>query len=343
MNSFETLPSSAQTAYAELLTALMSAPFPARGTSYFTREVKGRAYWYLQYKIGASQRSHYIGPDNDEVRGLVARARALTEADAADRPVRERLVATCVASGLQAPAKAEARIYEALVQSGVFATGGVLVGSHAFLNLGNLLGVRWIGATRTEDIDVAHDPSIDVAAGDEVVDLEAELRKADRAFFAVPALDARHPSTTFKIRGKQLSVSLLTPLTGKPDSRPVLLRALRAAAEPLRFLDYLLEDSQLAAVPVDAGLLIRLPDPARFALHKLVVSQRRPAAFSAKSRKDIAQADRVLEVLRDFRPGDIRRAWDAAQSMGDAFMRHLAAGMRQLSDGNAHFLGQLPR
>lgn len=334
------LPASAQTAYADLLTALMSAPFPARGTSYFTREVKGRAYWYLQYKIGTSQRSHYIGPDTDDVRSLVERARALTAADSEDRAVRERLVATCVAAGLQTPAKGEARIYEALVQSGVFAAGGVMVGSHAFLNLGNLLGVRWIGATRTEDIDIAHDPSIEIASRDEAVDLEATLREADRAFFAVPALDSRNPSTRFKIRGKQVSVSLLTPMTGKPDSGPVLLHSLKAAAEPLRFLDYLLEDSQLAAVPVDAGLLIRLPDPARFALHKLVVSQRRPAAFAAKSRKDIAQADCVLDVLRDFRPGDVRRAREAAQAMGDGFVRYLDSGARRLSEENRRFLEQ---
>lgn len=343
MNTFETLPASAQIAYAELLTALLSAPFPARGKSYFTREVKGRAYWYLQYKIGASTRSHYLGPDNNELRELIERARSLVADDAKDRAVRERLVATGLAAGLQSPATSEARIYEALVQSGIFAAGGVLVGSHAFLNLGNLLGVRWISATRTEDIDIAHDPSIEVAASDERGDLEAELRNADRAFFAVPALNAKNPSTTYKIRGRQLSVSLLTPLIGKPDNKPVTLHNLKAAAEPMRFLDYLLEDSQLAAVPVDAGLLIRLPDPARFALHKLVVSQRRPAAFVAKARKDIAQADAVLEALRDFRPGDIRHAFAAGVNMGEKFMQQLREGGRLLSDVNQEFLAELDK
>lgn len=341
MSTFETLPSSAQTAYAELLTALLSAPFPARGKSYFTREVKGRAYWYLQYKIGASTRSHYLGPDNNELRELIERARSLVADDAEDRAVRERLVATGLAAGLQSPAASEARIYEALVQSGIFAAGGVLVGSHAFLNLGNLLGVRWISTTRTEDIDIAYDPSIEVAASDEPGDLEAELRNANRAFFAVPALNAKNPSTTYKIRGRQLSVSLLTPLLGKPDTKPIVLNNLKAAAEPMRFLDYLLEDSQLAAVPVDAGLLIRLPDPARFALHKLVVSQRRPAAFVAKSRKDIAQADAVLDVLRDLRRGDIRMAFDAAKEMGDKFMQQLRDGVRLLGDENRKMLETL--
>ena len=32
-----------------------------------------------------------------------------------------------------------------------------------------------------------------------------------------------------------------------------------------RFLDYLIEENQPAAVPVGSGLLIRVPDPARFA------------------------------------------------------------------------------
>lgn len=44
---------------------------------------------------------------------------------------------------------------------------------------------------------------------------------------------------------------------------PVMLKGLNVAAEPVRFLDYLIEQSQPAAVPVGSGLLIRVPDPAR--------------------------------------------------------------------------------
>jgi hypothetical protein len=327
--AYEALPASAGTAYDDLLTHLLTAPFPARGISYFTREVKGRNYWYMQYKIGSTNRSWYIGRDTEATRRLVKRARGIPVSDQDERAVRERLVQTGVATGLRTPSLAEARVYEALVQTGLFVAGGVMVGSHALLNIGNLLGVRWInGMDRTADIDIAHDPHIDVATPLLDADLEAILREADKAFFAVPALDRKSPSTSYKIRGKELSVSLLTPMHGAPGSQPVPIKPLRTAAAPVRYLDFLLEDSQAAAVPVEAGLLIRVPDPARFALHKLVVSQRRPAAQAAKSRKDIAQAAAVLEVLRDLRPGDIRAAREAAEQHGAKFMQQMrdAAG-----------------
>ena len=123
-----------------------------------------------------------------------------------------------------------------------------------------------------------------------------------------------------------------TPMRGTPSGKPVLLKGLNAAAEPVRFLDYLIEDSQPAAVPVGAGLLIRIPDPARFALHKLVVSQRRSAAFAAKSRKDLAQAAAVLDVLKDLRPGDIDLAGDAALRMGGKFIDQMLAAANLLDD-----------
>ena len=43
---------------------------------------------------------------------------------------------------------------------GVFRLDGVLVGTHAFLVLGNILGVPWDGGSiRTQDIDIALAPS----------------------------------------------------------------------------------------------------------------------------------------------------------------------------------------
>ena len=135
------------------------------------------------------------------------------------------------------------------------------------------------------------------------------------------------------MRNRDVTVSLLTPMLGKPSGKPVLLSGLNAAAEPVRYLDYLLDNSQPAAVPFGAGLLVRVPDPARFALHKLAVSQRRQAAFAAKSRKDIAQAAAVLEVLNDLRPGDVIAAGEAARLQGERFVNRILVAAKRLDDG----------
>jgi len=58
---------------------------------------------------------------------------------------------------------------------------------------------------------------------------------------------------------------MLTPLIGKPSSKPVLITALNTYAEPMRFLDYLLVDTQSAILIARAGILVNVPTPARYA------------------------------------------------------------------------------
>src|SRR5690606_20206575 len=180
--------------------------------------------------------------------------------DAADFEYRERLVTAGIAGGLHAPTAAEARVYEALAQAGVFEGGGVLVGSHAFGLIGNMLGVRWTSTlTRTSDIDVARDPHFIVGTSADPINLEQYLRESHKAFFAVPALNPKQPSTQYKIRGQTLTVSLLTPMRGKEDSTPIAIPALNAAAEPVRYLDYVMDNAQLAVGMARAGILVRVP------------------------------------------------------------------------------------
>lgn len=197
--------------------------------------------------------------------------------------------------------------------------------------MANALGVKWDrAAMRTQDVDIAHDYQLHVTVPDVEVDVEQALQQADKAFFAVPALNRKHPSTTFSVRGAELSVSLLTPMRGAPDAAPKPIPSINAVAKPLRFLDYLLDDVQSAAAPIRQGVLVNIPSPARFALHKLVVSRRRPAAFATKAKKDVVQAEQVLRVLLEDRPGDLILALEAAQQMPPKFMKQLEAGLAQL-------------
>ena len=323
----------AQVAYSDLLANLLTATVPDRGISYFTRRVNGSDYWYMQHVVGSEKRSIYLGPDTADIRELVDRCKRRQADDSRQRTDRQQLVAVCAASGLHTLTSAEGRVYEVLAQTGLFAAGGVIVGTHAFLNIGNMLCVRWLrSAAQTLDIDIAQSQSISLASPRIETDIWDILDKKDMGVIPVPALNVRHPSTRFRLRNRDLTVSLLTPLQGKPSGKPVLLKGLNAAAEPVRFLDYLMENSQPAAVLVGAGLLVFVPDPARFALHKLAISQRRPPAFIAKSRKDISQAAAVLEVLNELRPGDIHAAGQAARQVGAKFVKQVIAGAGRLDD-----------
>jgi hypothetical protein len=128
-------------------------------------------------------------------------------------------------------------------------------------------------------------------------------------FIPVPTLDPRQPSTSFKVRGQELRVDLLTPLVGKPSGTPVFVPALQAVAQPLRFLDYLLENPVPAIMAGRTDLaLVNVPAPERFALHKLLVSESREAAFATKAEKDRLQALQLLTVLLQEAPDGLPEA-----------------------------------
>ena len=93
-----------------------------------------------------------------------------------------------------------------------------------------------------------------------------------------------------------------------------------------------IEDNQFAAIAFRSGILVNVPAPARFAVHKLVVSRRRPSAQQVKARKDIQQATELFNILIEDRPGDIWIALDAASTMPRKFQSHLKEGINLLPD-----------
>lgn len=302
------------------------------GISYTTKTVSGNKYIYLQYTVGSRKKEISLGPNSEALQAKIAEQKERRAQAKEDIAGRERLVAMAIKGGAIGPSATEARVIEALARSGVFLAGGVLIGSHAFSVYGNMLGVQWPkAAMKTQDVDVAAaEERIPVAVSKNARPLLEVLQEADLGFHGVPALDNRKPSTSYTIRGKAFLVDMLTPMVGKPRSEPVYLKQLNTYAEPLRFLDYLIEGSVPAVIVARAGILVNVPDPARFALHKLVVSVRRGTHHAMKSRKDVMQASQLLEVLIEERPGEIILAIDAALEMPDKFMSQLKNGAEQL-------------
>lgn len=328
------LPESTRLLYSQLLSQCLHASAPSgRGLSFVKKKIKGTTQWYLQLTVGSQKTQHYIGPDTQEVQDLIANEKKLWDKAKPDREAREQLVSMLVRGGAHTVSAAEARVLEVIERAGAFLVGGVLVGSHAFSIYGNMLGVNWPSKiTQTHDVDIARDNHIAIGLRNESVNLKQALLDADMGFVEVPALDRKSPSTSFRILGKQLSVDVLTPMFDKPVSKPVLITALNTYAEPLRFLDYLLDDTQPAVIVARAGVLVNIPSPARYALHKLVASSRRPAAMQTKTIKDIDQARLLLTVLFEDRPGDIQAAIKSAKKMPEKFLEQLTTGIKKLPD-----------
>ncbi len=327
------LPQSTQLLYAELLQQCATALPNQRGISFVSKTVSGHRYWYMELVVGSTKRQFSLGPDSDALRAQIDQQKSLYASAAADLKPREKLVTMLISGGAFSPAAADGRVLEVLAQAGVFLSGGVLVGSHAFNSYANMLGVSWGSALmQTQDMDLASHRQVSVAMRQDTPDVKSLLLESGMGFFEVPALNVKSPSTSFKVRGQEFHVDLLTPQQEAAAEEPVFLPHFKTYAHPIRFLEYLLEDNQFAAIAFRSGILVNVPAPARFAVHKLVVSRRRPSAQQVKARKDIQQATELFNILIEDRPGDIWIALDAASTMPRKFQSHLKEGINLLPD-----------
>lgn len=326
------LPVTTQTAYAELLDQLLALDAHrsighAPG-AFVAKTIKGRAYLYFQYSTpGGTTGQAYIGPKSEALDAVVARFAAEREAVREDRERIEELAAVLRAGGAAATDAASARVLAALADAGVFKLGAVLVGTHAFLALGNLLGVRWEGASaRTEDVDIGVARVLEVAVPPGDADVPRAIERLEMGFLPVPGFSPKDASTSFKVRGRGLRVDLVTPGDRARSGKPLHVGRFNAAAAPVRYLELALEDTQPAAVVNGGGVLVAVPHPARFALLKLLVAQDRPSAFQTKADKDVVQAVQLIEALEELRPGEMRIAWRATRARGKGWATALERG-----------------
>ncbi len=317
--SYQRIPESNLTLYSELLDQSIQAAASeaANGVplgSFTSKKIKGRTYWYLQRSRGEGKHQAYLGPDSPALHEWMEKARASASEIKVDRENLARLSKMLVSGGAIHEPAALLMALRLLADSRVFQLGGILVGTLAFRLFANALGVKFArSALQTQDLDIAHDPAIGVALAreSEPVDLDHSIGSAGMDFHPVPPLDPKRPSTSFKVRGRDLRIDFLTPMHGPDSHEPVYLPAFGLSAQPLRHLGYLLDPIIQAVALGSAPVLVNLPEPARFALHKLWTSTRRPATFQAKARKDLVQASQLIEILLDDRPGDLVDAWSA--------------------------------
>jgi len=320
------LPLPARTAYAELLELLLALEATrsighAKGT-FVTKKVKERDYTYFQYSgPGGRLEQRYLGPRTAALDAVVQRFERERDIVKVEREHIHAVAAVVRAGGAGITDGASARVVSALAAAGVFRLGGVLVGTQAFVVLGNVLGVKWTGLhVRTDDVDIGAMRHLHVAVPELAADVPKALDELEMGFLPVPGFDPKAPSTAFKVRGRGLRVDLLTPASSSSTAAKlpsaVTIPRLNTAATPLRFLDYVLDDAQPAALVNGGAVLVNVPSPARFALHKLLVATDRPSALHSKVEKDLAQAAVLVDALEEERPGDLAAAWKALRGRG---------------------------
>jgi hypothetical protein len=325
--------SAAQAAYAEVLETCrhdeLSRSVANLSGSFNRKTVKGSTYWYYQFTdaAGGATRQIFVGPDSEQLRQLVERAAAKGA-----KPL-DVVVKGAIALGCAAMIPAHYRIVRRLNEIGFFRAGGLLVGAHAFLAYGNALGVGWGDLARTQDIDFAHAGNdLDVALPATLwIHTKDAIEHLAEGFLPVSGFRPRDKTATFVSKmDRTLRVDFLTPMVHGRD-RVFEHPSLGVNLQPLRFMEYLLEDVQQAAILSAAGaVLVNVPDPARFALHKLLVYAERRGRSPEKAMKDLRQASALIEVVSEFREDSLRKLWRDLLDRGPGWRRRARTAMGAL-------------
>jgi hypothetical protein len=250
-----------------------------------------------------------------------------------DYRIRRRLVSSLTRDGDLPADRTSGLIVETLATAGLFRLRAVLVGTLAFGTYSGLMGVRIpSAAVMTGDADFAQDHAISAEVMDSLPPILELLQSADPTFRAVPTLQGAE--TTAFVNDGGYRVEFLTTKRGKDEylDRPADMPALGgASAQPLWFMDFLVREPVRTALLYGAGVSVIVPDPARYAVHKLIVASRRHATGALKRDKDIMQAGILVEaLLQTKRSSDLAMAYIEAWERGRAWEEGIKTGAAML-------------
>lgn len=327
------LPLSAQTAYAQLLDAALGAELLRSVAdlpgSFNAKRVKGRTYWYFQYTEPAGKlRQVYVGPDNETVRRLIARQRETPSAARSLGP----LARSALALGCTGVLPRHWRVIRRLADYGFFHAGGLLIGTHAFLACGNMLGLRWGGQERTQHIDFAHAGKAMslLLPSDAQVKTDHAIESLGMGFLPVTGLGGKSGGTYLIPSEPEFRLDFLTPRHRGGDE-PFVHPQLNITLQPLPFMEFSLEKFEQAVLFCgEGGVLVNVPSPERYTLQKLLVFGERTGTLRAKSSKDLAQAACLAAYLWDHRREALAEALQDLLSRGRGWVARYRQGAAAL-------------
>ncbi len=327
-----------QSAWVDLLRLLkQDAVSDLRGTPRL-KTINGRGYWYDQFRLGDSVTDRYLGEDSDDLRQRIEthkKHRAATQDLAKECG---RLMRILRAEGYLTPDLGTGQIIQALARAGVFRLGGTLVGTQAFRCYEGVLGVQ-IGfdqSAMTQDVDIASFERLSLAIGDHVEPDLAPLFDSLK-FAPVPDLD-QGQVWRWKQTSRQTLVEFLTPsFDAEEGLRP--LAALGVSAQSLHYLNYLIAAPLTVPFLYRSGVLVQVPRPERYAIHKLIVAdRRREGETSQKSQKDRMQSAFLIDVLSQERPDDLAEAFATAMDTGKSWRERIERSLKRLPKARAQLI-----
>ncbi|EFO34015.1 conserved hypothetical protein [Roseibium sp. TrichSKD4] len=296
------------------------------------KTVGAKTYWYDHFRVGNRTIDRYIGEDAPELRGRLERQAEIAKAAKQAERERARLMRVLRAEGYLFADVGSGQVVAAMAKAGVFRLGGTIVGTHAFRCYEGELGVRisFDQSAATDDIDIASFERLSLALADTVEPPLAETF-SELQFDPLPALES---GKTWRWRhtNRQTLVEFLTP-SFEEDEAIRDLPSLGVNAQSLHFLNYLIAEPIRVPFLYRSGVLVQIPRPERYAIHKLIIADRRQGGPDAiKAHKDRAQAAFLIKALTETRPEDLAEAYQVALEAGPAWRQRIAASLIHLPE-----------
>ena len=340
---FTDLSPAAQTNFAELFEQAQAAAINRSVSdlpgSFNKKAVKGRDYWYWQVRdLQGVNRQVYLGPDDDRLARLIdlhAQGKASGGSDLG------ALAAACASLGCMTVVSQHFAVINRMAEYGFFRAGGVLIGTHAFIAMANMLGVRWTSGWRTSDVDVAHaGKNVSLALADNArADMHDAITSLEAGFLPQQSL-ASGPGAAYITARKDIRIDLLTAPGRKGDA--YRYEPLNVSLQPLKFMEFSLEQTtQTALLSGEQAVVVNIPSPMRFAMHKLVIMGEREEAFRMKIGKDAAQVAALAQYGFARSPSALKAAAHDLMNRGPGWRSRAREGVRHVAAHHPLIAGQL--
>jgi len=179
-------------------------------------------------------RQVYVGPDNEAVRVLREKKGRPTPSQKLQPLARSAAALGCVEI-----LPKHARVLSRLSEYGLFRAGGVLVGNHAFLVIGNMLGARWVDSDDSgKSLSIALPSNI-------TINTDAAITSLEMGFLPISSLNTAAGATYLNPREPEFRLDFLTT-RHREGEKTYSHPQLGVNMQPLPFMEYSLRDVQQA-------------------------------------------------------------------------------------------------
>ena len=323
------IPLNLMTLYADLMQNVGS--LTAAPGSLAVKTVKKRKYVYVTTKDGGTRVERYLGPADDAK--VIAQTEQIRQAAAQAKALRNT-VTLLKQSRIPAPTLVQGRILEVIANAGLFNRGMTLVGTVAYQTYACVVGAHLAAAAyATNDIDLS---VAEFVAGNQEEDIGETLKRADTSFKPHWHANDKLPRI---FKSSDFQVDVLTKF-GRGRLSPVEIKSLGCSAAALSFQEYPAEETMDVVALYGSGVLVRVPAPLRYAVHKLIVAQQRNPTSLSKKQKDLRQAKELIDVYLEIDESALQDCLDEARDRGRSWKSAINASLTEI--GRETRQGRLP-